>query len=486
MRRLSLRLPSALLALPFLIACAGEPRLDRPAFAAQPLTLTADSRAAFQRIEHFGASAAWWAQDLGTWPASARDAVLDLLFDAERGIGLKVVRYNLGGGKDEGRAAGIADPWRSAECPLRPDGSLDWSRDEAAMSVVDGAVARGAKVILFCNSPPAAMTVTGAPTGAGGACNLRRDAADSFASYLARCAGELSARWPLVALSPINEPQWDWEPKNGQEGCHYSPDEAAQVIAKTASALAREGLDLPILTPESGAWGVDHNRGYIEAVASSIVRQPELASSLGSYAVHSYWSGPGDRDALSSFFSLLPLSLAAKGTWTTEWTEMRAGKDSGMRAALVLADTVHDDLVRGRAASWQYWIAVSKYDYADGLLYVDPEARSFETTKKLWALGNWSRFVKPGARRLACDSGAARGLRVSAFGNPDGSFVFVVVNDGQRSTPPLSFRIAGTGRRPSQGRAWETSAARSLEEVPLEVDRPRPFPAASVTTVVLR
>lgn len=470
------------LALLLLAGCAGGPRPVRPD-SAPSLLVTADSRRALQRIEHFGASAAWWAQDVGGWPEATRAAILDLLFDPEKGIGLEVVRYNLGGGKAEGEAAGIQDPWRSAECPLRPDGSLDWSRDAAAMGIVDGAVARGAKVVLFCNSPPASMTVTGSPTGNGESCNLRPEAVDAYASYLARCARELSARWPLIALSPINEPQWPWGPRNGQEGCHYSQSEAAGLLARTAAALAREGLALPLSLPESGEWSLRHNREYLDAIFLSLEREPELDAALGNYAVHSYWSGREDRNSLSSLLDeLLPL----RETWITEWTEMRGGRDRGMRAALALAETLHEDLVHGNAVSWQYWIAVSKYDYADGLLYANPRARSFETTKKLWALGNWSRFVRPGACRLPCPEAPAKDLLVSAFWNPDRSLVFVVVNKSRKSSPPIGFACSGGSPLPASARAWETSARRDLEEVPVDPERPLRFPPQSVTTLVFR
>ena len=476
------RLLLVFLALPLLVACAGGPQ--RSGLASTPaIIVTADARGGYQRIEHFGVSAAWWAQDVGTWPEPTRKAMLDLLFDPHKGIGLEVVRYNLGGGKAEGRAAGILDPWHSVECPLMPEGGLDWSRDAAAMSVIDGAVERGAKVIVFCNSPPASMTVTGAPAGNGNRCNLRPDAQESFAAYLARCAWDLNLRWPLLAISPINEPQWPWAPTNGQEGCHYSPQEAASVLTATATALARQGLSLLLSMPESGGWGVGGNHEYIEAITASFAEKPELAASIGDYAIHPYWGAPKDRDALSALLSSQP---SMGEIWITEWTELRSGKDKGMRAALVLADTVHDDFVHGNASSWQYWIAASKYDYADGLLYVDPRARTFETTKKLWALGNWSRFVKPGAFRLACSASEIGPLRISAFKNGDGSIVFVVVNNAKSGSFPLRLELSSGELPRRSARSWETSSKRDLGEIAFNRRRPFSFASESVTTVVFR
>jgi chloramphenicol 3-O-phosphotransferase len=91
----------------------------------------------------------------------------------------------------------------------------------------------------------------------------------------------------------------------------------------------------------------------------------------------------------------------------TEWCEMVGGRDAGMDSALTLARTVHSDLTLAGVRAWQYWIAVSRYDYHDGLLYTDyvgpGDEESIQQTQRLWALGNYSRFLRPGARRIGLD-----------------------------------------------------------------------------------
>ncbi len=466
-----------------LSSCAGGQVRERlTAENTPPLAVTADPAVEGQIVRHFGVSAAWWAQDIGTWQTPERDEVLDYLFNRKTGIGLEIIRYNLGGGKKEGRAGGISDSWRSAECPLMPDGSLDWSRDEAAMKVVDGAVARGAQVILFCNSPPASMTVTGSPTGNGRACNLRPDQYGAFADYLARVSLELSKRWPLAALSPINEPQWAWAPGKGQEGCHYSEAEALALLDATALSLSSIHLRLPLSSPESCGWKLDRNNDYVRAIATYTESSP-VADSIHNYAVHSYGSALMDRSALSH---VLAQRLPGRETWITEWTELRGIRDAGMPAALALANTVHEDLVYGCASSWQYWIALSKYNYADGLIYVDPDTREIEPAKKLWALGNWSRFVRPGARRVGCSvekgSGGNSGIRLSAYRNRDGSYVFVCVNNYDKPSDPLRFCLK-KGRLPSHVRVWETSKERNLEPAAWHAGGLR-LAAKSITTII--
>jgi O-glycosyl hydrolase len=436
---------------------------------------TLDVSKRYQTIRHFGASAAWWAQAVGTWPDAQVEKALDLLFDRRKGIGLDLIRYNIGGGKAEAR---LVDDWRSAESPIGLDGSLDWSRDAAAVHVVDRAVKRGASVILFCNSPPASMTVTGSPTGNTGACNLRPDKRADYAKFLADCVQSLrkGRRWPLVAVSPVNEPQWDWPPSTGQEGSHWSPEDAKDVIEALVDEFARRRISVPISAIDSAEWSVASNAPYLEAIWGD----PRIRSALGHYAVHSYWSDLGERAELSAYIAEKYPGLEL---WQTEWTEMRGGRDAGMDSALILANTVHRDLVEGQVSSWQYWIAVSKYDFHDGLLYADPAAQTFLPTKRLWALGNWSRFLRPGARRIEAAGPADAGLAVSAFRNPDRSVVAVIINRGEETQSMIEPR---PGRNYRHMEAWETSEARDLERVYQGRPCGLRLPSKSVTTFVFR
>ena len=68
-----------------------------PSSAAPSPTITVSSAAA-QTISGFGASGAWWPNDLGGFPARVQQRVADLLFGRRTGIGLSSYRYNIGGG----------------------------------------------------------------------------------------------------------------------------------------------------------------------------------------------------------------------------------------------------------------------------------------------------------------------------------------------------------------------------------------------------
>ena len=92
-------------------------------------------------------------------------------------------------------------------------------------------------------------------------------------------------------------------------------------------------------------------------------------------------------------------------------------RDLGINTALYFARVIHHDLVTAGASSWQFWTALSEADYKDGLVYLDngdsgvrggndPDSQILQRdgfvreSKTLWALGNYSLFVRPGMKRV--------------------------------------------------------------------------------------
>ena len=440
------------------------------------IDISIDENVIYQKIHHFGSSAAWWAQAVGQWPDVVVDEIMDLLYDREKGIGLNLIRYNLGGGKAN---AIVTDPLRRAETLEVSSGVLDLERDAAAIRIIDEAVERGAEVVLFANSPPDRLTVTGAPTGNGRKTNLASGKERDFARYLVDTAEFLKEKknWPIHDISPINEPQWNWAPKNGQEGCRYSPEEAYLVIRALYEELKERDLVYSISAIDSGEMKLSSNKKYLQLIFDD----PELRKAISHYAVHSYWSSAMDRESLYKYMNKNYREIEL---WMTEWTEMRGGKDLTMDAALVLASTVHEDMVITNASSWQKWIALSPYDYRDGLIYMNSITKSYEISKKLWTLGNWSKFINPGARRIDVSLSQANKLLVSSFRNMDGTVITVLVNRNENLARLVDFSQYG-GSADEMG-VYETSGLRNLDQVYSGGIGEVTVPPQSIVTVLIQ
>lgn len=405
-----------------------------------------DAKAVKQKIEGFGAAGAWWAQDVGGWEEEKRTQVADLLFDRLKGAGLSFYRYNIGGGDGEN----IQDIWRRAETFEVAPGQYDWSRDTNAMWMLKAAYARGVEnFVAFVNSPPARMTISGLTSGEkDGNSNLSPESYAEYSQYLVDIVRHLRDEEgiPINWISPINEPQWNWSYKNGQEGCHYGPDEVLELTRVLLQTLEKNKMDVQLSMFESGEW--KSSDVYIEKLASD----PTVWSKLPHLSIHSYWSTRADKER---FMKYMEKNHPGKALWMSEWTEMTDGRDTGMDSALTLASTLYDDLTIANVTSWQYWIAVSKYQFRDGLIYVNPLDHAVIPTKRLWVMGNFSRFIRPGFVRMETQGGNDA-LQISAYRSEDDQhWVVVAINLANK---PIDLQLSTiNGKLPDHFDQYETS-----------------------------
>ena len=120
----------------------------------------------YQTFEGFGASGAWWAQEVGGWNhideksgMPVRDRISELLYNKEKGIGLRTYRYNIGAGSKYSENSNIDNPLRKTESFGNGDRNYDFSRDANAVYMMKQAVKDGAdEVVFFVNSPLEQLT----------------------------------------------------------------------------------------------------------------------------------------------------------------------------------------------------------------------------------------------------------------------------------------------------------------------------------------
>lgn len=190
---------------------------------ADPLVEVIDPTTRFQTIEYFAASDCWWSQKLGEWSEANKQRIAELLFSTEKGIGLSGWRFNLGGGIDHAR---IRNDWHTVDTFEVSQGKYDWSRCANSRWFLRAAKADGVSTfIAFCNSPPMRLTANGFTCGDVNlkvTTNLKSGMEQQYGQYLADILAhfkenpDLSERVNFDWVSPINEPQWDWNGK--QEG----------------------------------------------------------------------------------------------------------------------------------------------------------------------------------------------------------------------------------------------------------------------------
>ena len=440
-----------------LVACAELPstvELHSPVDSeSHVVRIHSDQRA--QVMDGFGASDAWIVDPMiRQWSAQknqkAIDELADLLFDNQEGIGLSMWRFNIGAGSaEQGAKSRIPDPLRRAELLIsEPGGIVDHSKHMGQIAFAQAAAKRGVNdMIAFVNSPPVWATKNGlAHPGSSdnisliGSTNLDPAKRLSFARFQADVVRYLRdvRGLPIKYLSPINEPTWHWTDQT-QEGNRYNNREVRDVYLATHAALLAAGLE-DVVEVDAGE-SVEYLAALSDQVVTEFSGEPYSAGAngegLGDYrdyinlllgdaklrqvvgnkiSLHGYWSDALP-ERITDLRRLVKRQVAGTSPdariWMSELCVL--GPAVGVRPfdgngfdvndmdyALHIARIIHHDLVDLEATAWMWWLAVTAYDYKDGLVKVDStlQADSISASKLLWTLGNFSRFIRPGSQRI--------------------------------------------------------------------------------------
>lgn len=333
-------------------------------------------------MDGFGASDAWH--------GALTAAQADLFFSTTSGIGLSLLRMGIN------RDGGTFSNWNNAKL----------------------AIARGAKVWAAPWSPPAALKTTG-DLNSG---SLRTDGYATWAATLASFVTNFNTNVgsPLYAISAQNEP--DWDTKGAYDMCLYTPAQMTAFVRQLGAAIAALNLQAPpkLIAPETTGWG--NLWGHTAAIAAD----PVARGYIGIYASHQY-------GGVSTY---QPLD---KPLWETEQSSFEAF-DPSIVHALKVNGWIHEAITTGHASAWHYWWLNCLNDDNEGLT---GRKGDFQLTKRLYALGHYARFVRPGWVRIGVD-GNVSGVLVTAFKNPaSGDFAVIVANSGAATT--RTFSIGGAG-----------------------------------------
>ena len=202
----------------------------------QPLPVAQVDAAPAQRIDGFGASGAWWPNDLVKFPRGVQRRVNDMLF-SRRGIALSGYRYNIGGG-----GVGVTNPARAPKEPAADTAGLTFLRtaNKAGVPILTG----------FVNSAPSAFTTNGMSCGG----SVKPGSEAGYARYLAGVVKRIHDRDHITLryVSPMNEPDNSFG-ACGQEGMQVAVEHRALVVQELGKELARRAPYAKVIADETTA-----------------------------------------------------------------------------------------------------------------------------------------------------------------------------------------------------------------------------------------
>ena len=512
------------------VGSESDPQPDVPEVSVAK-TVTIDAAQSFQTMKGFGASDCWTPAYVGKYWTNSREEISELLFSSEiaygqpKGIGLSFWRVNIGGGSmEQGDESGIEEPSRRAESYLNTDGTYDWSKCEGQRYFMQRAKELGCEdFILFSNTPPVQYTHNGqGRSDSGFSSNLKEDCYDDFAAYMAEVAAYYTSEgYNITHISPVNEPQYEWN-GHDQEGSGWQNEEVARLTRELDAALTAKGLSTQILMGEAADWEylykVKGNAGsskvldaFFDPASSAYVGNLTHVGKL--IGGHSYWTDgtwKGMRDVRQQMAqAALEYGLEV---WQTEWSMLGDGYSSSefpgfeaateMDIALYMSKVIHNDLTVGGITSWSYWVAMDAlrtghknrfllialnpqgWDGGWGHVTTIAQEGSFRAMPTLWVLGNYSRFIRPGYKRIGLTLNEVPDFFGSAYISPEGKQVVAVYSNLSDKAVRLEETHEAWNGTPTSVKTYTTSTTKNLLENVVEAGGTVYLDAESVTTVV--
>ncbi len=420
-------------------------------------TVVVDPSRAFQTMTGFGGSITdSSATVLSGLSPTARAATMRALFDPRTGDGLNFLRQPIGASDF------VADAHYTYDDI--PPGQTDyWQQhfsiahdQKAILPLLRRAESINPRLTIMASpwSPPAWMKTTGSLVGG----RLIDDPRiyRSYALYLVKfVAAYRRAGVPIGYLTVQNEPQ-NRQP-NAYPGTDMSAAQEEKVIEALGPLLRAAGLHTKIL---------DYDHNWAEHPDDIAKTPPDEASDTNNYpqevlaspaarwvsgtAYHCYY---GDPSAMTTLHKQFP----AKDIFFTECSGSQSSDPTK-----TFSDTLKFDARTLEIGATRNWAkSVVNWNLAldpsggphlggcgtcTGIVTVGADG-TVTPNAEFYALGHLSRFLRPGARRIASTSFGTPSwngqIMDVAFRNPDGSTVLVAHNENDN---PQSFSVSENGQ----------------------------------------
>lgn len=366
------------------------------------------------------------AETFAKLPAAKQREFMDACFDPHKGIGYTIGRTNI-----------HSCDFSSASYTYVTEGdkelksfSIDHDKQFRIPFIKQAIATAGGKLTLYGSpwSPPAFMKTNNDMLHGG---KLKPAFYQSWANYYTKFVKAYEREGiPIWGITVQNEPMatQTWE------SCIYSAEDERDFLKNYLGPTMRKaGLDDRKII----AW--DHNRDLIYQRVSTILGDPEAARYVWGIGFHWYepWSGG---DMMFDNVRLVRETFPDKKLLFTEGTvdSFKAQDIGAWRLGEYYGRSMINDFNDG-AVGWTDWNVlldeqggpnhVGNFCFAP--IHADTKTGALTYTNSYYYIGHFSKFVRPGARRIAC-SPSRSALLATAFVNPDGKVSVVVMNRGDQ------------------------------------------------------
>ena len=394
------------------------------------VTVNVDYTNQRQIVEGFGASATWVANDLDAFSAGKQTQILDLLYDSSKpGAGLSWVRVG------------------SFLCDYNPaPGVFDWNHwgIQSGMRWLQRVNAGYGvnKYMVSSWSPPAWMKDN----------NMCINGGHVLPQHYANLAA-LKIQWLNTAKAQLgfeaqvesvqNEP----DHRAGYDSCEWTTSEMNSfVVNHLKPALAASGLSSRLMAPEASFYS-----NFDNAWGFPLLNDAGMRAAVSIVATHGY----GRTDKFDT--PCASCDQFNKPIWQTEDSNLDGKYNGSIDEGLTWSTEIYKALNGGRFSAWFYWWVMTLQNDNQGLLNVNPATDSVIVPKRLYVVGHFSRFIRPGSIVLGSTSNDST-LQVTAVKPVSGNVAIVLSNTG-RNSHTVTVSLTGLSNQPASVTPYRTSAS---------------------------
>jgi O-glycosyl hydrolase len=391
----------------------------------------------FQRIDGFGASSAW--------ESSMSTTLADLFFSTNNGI----VYTDSTGYTTTNNGIGLS-LLRNRIAPALSTSPIA-TPTTSETSIMQAAQQRGALVWSTPWTPPSGFKTTNSPNGG----NYKGSGANSptnlaYASQLANYVHSMNSQGiNIYAISVQNEPDFS---TTNYESCLWTGSQIHDFVTNLYNALVAKGEgSTKIIIPESEHWSGD------PSLYTLTLNDPNTEPVVSIIANHNYDDCPPD-------YPPTALSTPGQSVWETEVSKLKCagGFDGSIDDGIYWAGRIHLFMTVAQANAWHYWWLISGNPDNEGL--TDNTSPNPVLAKRMFVLGQWSRFVRPGYYRIAAGD-SSEPPYCSAYKDPNSNLFAIVAINSSFTDVTEVFNLVNFPAV-SSVTPWITSGSLSLAQQP--------------------
>jgi glucuronoarabinoxylan endo-1,4-beta-xylanase len=425
------------------------------------VTVNVDFSKPKQTITGFGASITWIANDFHNFSATDQTTILNALYSTTSPsaglswirIGTMLCQFNPASG-----TYNFNDPLIQSE--------VSWVQRVSSTYGVNN-------VFASTWTPPAWMKSGGSCNGGSLLPQFYPDFANTMVLWL--------QNWKTAVGREVNVESLQNEPNvsTSYDSCTYTTDQINTVSSGyLVPSMRSAGLTSQFTVPEPDVYG--GTSYYASNWATPILSNTSMDSIVDFMSTHGY----GQLQNLSQ-----PCTVCqqyGKPIWQTEVMNSKGGYTGTITEGQRWSTSIYQALNQGGFSAWFYWWAMNYTNDNGGLINYSNTAWTYQIPKRVYTIGQFSRFIRPGAALLTSNSSSSS-IEVTGARNTTGT-VALVLSNTSTSAATVTVTLSNDSTPPSSMTPFRTSASENQVQLsPISVSGGAftiTVPASSVVTVI--